>query len=146
MSVTHQAQQEMARAGFSPEDIAAMRRILELFFASWDSGGAVSVMAPVLQRCIAGKCLTPLTGADDEWMDVSAYSAADGTGPIWQNVRCSTVFKDYDRCYDIDTPGRPTITFPYWPERADIPFPTIEIHTPARVSKLGAWFARWRRR
>lgn len=114
----------MRLAGFEEADIDAMRRILDIFFERWDSGGAVWAMAPVLQRCIAGKCLTPLTGADDEWMDVSN---ASGGLPVRQNLRCSTVFSDETgRCYDIDTPGRPTITFPYMPDEIRVSSPVIE--------------------
>ncbi len=117
---------EMRLAGFSEKEVETMRKILRLFFDEWDSGGAVWAMAPVLQRCIAGKCLTPLTGAPEEWMDVS--EASQGKGPVRQNKRCSTVFTDEDgRCYDIDTPGRPTITFPYMPEEIRVSSPVIEI-------------------
>lgn len=122
------AESEMRRAKFGADDIEVMRQILTLFFDQWDSGGAVWVMAPVLQRCIAGKCLTPLTGADDEWEDVGALSNGE---PMRQNIRCSTVFSDGSgRCYDIDTPGRPTITFPYWPACANVSSPVIEISKP----------------
>jgi hypothetical protein len=38
--------------------------------------------------------LSPLTGADDEWNDVS-----DG---LWQNNRDSAVFKAKDGCYFIN--------------------------------------------
>lgn len=126
MSVIDTAVSEMKLAKFPDDEIEVMRKILGLFFETWDSGGAVWAMAPVLQRCIAGKCLTPLTGEDSEWMDVS--EASGGKGPVRQNKRCSTVFTDEDgRCYDIDTPGRPTITFPYWPEEARVPSPVIEV-------------------
>jgi len=118
MSVIDQAVLELKLANFQDNEIEVLRKILALFFETWDSGGAVWVMAPILQRCIAGKCLTPLTGADSEWMDVS--EGFGGKGPVKQNIRCSTVFTDEDgRSYDIDTPGRPTITFPYWPDNAD---------------------------
>ena len=129
MSMIEHAASEMKLAGFSANEVETMRKILALLFGTWDSGGAVWAMAPVLQRCIAGKCLTPLTGADDEWMDVS--EASGGRGPMRQNIRCSTVFSDEDgRCYDIDTPGRPTIAFPYMPDEIRVASPVIEIETP----------------
>jgi hypothetical protein len=67
--------------------------------------------------------LTPLTGDDDEWMEVG-----DG---MFQNIRCSHVFKNKDGAYDIDgrifrepngscyTNGksRVPVTFPYTPSR-----------------------------
>ncbi len=43
--------------------------ILETFFDQWDSGGAVYAVAPILQRLIAGKPLSPLT-ADEVWRDM----------------------------------------------------------------------------
>lgn len=124
MSIIAQAKEELRRANFGEQDSAVMIDILERFFEQWDSGGAVSVVAPVLQRLIAGKPLGPLTGDADEWMDVSEMSGR----VMYQNKRCSTVFKDGDRAYNIDTPGRPTITFPYWPE-SQISSPVIEIET-----------------
>ncbi len=125
MSMIQLAESEMKIAGFAPSEIETVRKILTLFFDEWDSGGAVWAMAPVLQRCIAGKCLTPLTGDESEWMDVSEYSG----GPMWQNLRCGTVFKDADHSYDIDTPGRPSITFPYWPKNSEVGSPVIEIES-----------------
>lgn len=128
MSVINQAVSELKLAKFPDNEIEVVRKILTLFFETWDSGGAVWAMAPVLQRCIAGKCLTPLTGEASEWMDVS--EASGGKGPVKQNIRCSTVSTDEDgRCYDIDTPGRPTITFPYWPDTAVVPSPVIEMES-----------------
>ena len=115
MSIIDQAKDELRRANFGEEDSAVMIGILETFFNQWDSGGAVSFAAPVLQRLIAGKPITPLTGEADEWEEV-------GPG-VFQNRRCSSVFKDphlHDGklAYDIDAPDcRAAISFPYWPGR-----------------------------
>lgn len=122
MSLIEHAKAELAAINFGDEDSAVMIEILERFFDQWDSGGAVSAVAPVLQRLIAGRPLSPLTGADDEWFDPL------GDGNLWQNRRCGTVFKEADgRVYDIDTPGRPLITFPYWPERAEVREPVMVV-------------------
>lgn len=128
MSIIAQAKDELRRANFGDEDSAVMIDILERFFAQWDSGGAVWAAAPVLQRLIAGKPLSPLTGDDDEWVDVGV---GDGT---LQNKRLSSVFKDPrfhggKLAYDLDNPKGPreAITFPYWPERAEVSAPTITI-------------------
>lgn len=103
-----------------------MIELLEKFFDQWDSGGAVWAVAPVLQRLIAGKCLSPLTGEDDEFGEV-----APG---VFQNKRVSSVFKDprfHDGklAYDLDNPlGRSVpITFPYWPEKAEVRSPVVEV-------------------
>lgn len=128
MSIVSQAKTELARINFGEEDSAVMIGLLETFFEQWDSGGAVHAVAPILQRLIAGKCLSPLTGGADEWFD-------HGDG-VRQNIRCGTVFMDprfHDGklAYDLDNPAGPreAIAFPYWPERADVGSPVIEIET-----------------
>ncbi len=126
MSIIEKAKVELEAIDFGAEDSAAMLEILRRFFDQWDSGGAVSVAAPVLHRLIAGKPLSPLTGADGEWM----YVAADHDGPLYQNKRCSTVFKDDRGAYDIDSGSRAPITFPYWPDRAEVPSPVMEFRIP----------------
>lgn len=130
MSIISQAKNELAAIDFGEEDSARMLQILELFFDQWDSGGAVAVAAPVLQRLIAGKPLGPLTGSDNEWVD-------HGDG-VFQNIRCGTVFKDprfHDGkfAYDLDNPdgARTAITFPYTPNRAEVRMPIYEIDTEA---------------
>jgi hypothetical protein len=130
MSIKGSARDEMMRVGFPEDEIKAIEQILDIFFDMWDSGGAVSVMAPVLQRLIAGKPLRPLTGEDSEWfihdMDDRCYA---------QNIRCGSVFKHRDgKCYDIDAddPNR-EITFPYSPKRAEVRSPVIEFEVPDAV-------------
>ncbi len=107
-----------------------MEKILNLFFDEWDSGGAVAVMQPVLMKLIAGKPLSPLTGTDEEWLEVM-----DG---VFQNKRCSTVFKDPrfhggKLAYDIDNPNGPrdAITFPYNPEEFRVRMPIFEFESEA---------------
>lgn len=128
MSLIEHAKSELKRINFGDEDSAVMIEILEKFFDQWDSGGAVHAVAPVLQRLIAGKNLSPLTGEDDEWMD-------HGNG-VFQNRRCGSVFKDPrfhegKLAYDIDRPGkmRDSIEFPYWPDRAEVASPVVVIET-----------------
>ena len=126
MSIIEQAKSELKRVNFGEEDSAVMIQILEMFFGHWDSGGAVHFAAPVLQRLIAGKCVTPLSGADDEWVD-------HGSG-VFQNIRCGSVFKDPrfhegKLAYDIDRRGneRDPIEFPYWPINWEVASPIVEI-------------------
>lgn len=123
MSIIEQAKTELAAINFGEDDSRVMIEILEKLFDQWDSGGAVSCVAPVLQRLIAGKPLSPITGADDEWF------VHDAAGCYAQNKRCSTIFKATKDgpAYDIDVDGRPPITFPYWPDRADIHPPIFEV-------------------
>jgi hypothetical protein len=119
MSIVDQAETELRLINFGDEDAAVMIAILRKFFDQWDSGGAVAVAAPVLMRCIAGKPLSPLTGDASEWVEVEPG--------VFQNRRCSTVFRQGGRAYDIDMPGRPTITFPYNPDKAEVRMPVFEI-------------------
>lgn len=128
MSIIAQAKEELKRINFGDEDSAVMIGILEKFFDQWDSGGAVHAVAPVLQRLIAGKCLSPLTGEPDEWIEHEPG--------VFQNRRVSSVFKDprfHDGklAYDLDNPAGPrtAISFPYWPDRAEVASPVIEIET-----------------
>lgn len=125
MSLIEHAKSELAAINFGKDDSRVMIEILEKFFDQWDSGGAVWAVAPVLQRLIAGKALSPLTGEDSEWFIHNC------DGMYAQNKRCSSVFKSTKDgpAYDIDVPGRPNITFPYWPDRADVPSPVMEIET-----------------
>ncbi len=119
MSILSRAKDELRRINFGEDDSRAMIEILERFFEQWDSGGAVWAAAPVLQRLIAGKPLSPLSGDNDEWREVG-----DG---VFQNLRCSSVFKRDGKIYDIDVEGRPQITFPYNPEKAVVKSPVVEI-------------------
>lgn len=126
MSLIESAKRELQLINFGDEDIEAMVSILERFFDQWDSGGAVYAVAPILQRLIAGKCLSPLTGEPDEWFD-----HGDGR---YQNLRVGSVFKDpryHDGklAYDLDNPRGPRepIEFPYYPERAQVSSPVVEI-------------------
>jgi hypothetical protein len=134
MSVIENAKIELAAINFGAEDTKVMIEILEKFFEQWDTGGAVHAVAPVLMRCIAAKPLSPLTGADSEWHDPF------GDGIMLQNVRCSSVFKDWRdesgqlssnagqgklNIHDIDNPSWDG-TFPYWTDRAEVASPVVE--------------------
>lgn len=127
MSIQDNAKIEMEAAGITGNDARTMSTILATFFQQWDSGGAVSVVAPVLQRLITGKPLTPLTGEDNEWHDPM------GGGEILQNIRCSTVFKyprKGNKVIDVDT-GK-MVTFPYSPEKAEIADPVVQFTITAK--------------
>lgn len=124
MSIIDQAKAEMERAGIVGDDAAAMVHILETFFNQWDSGGAVSVMQPVLVRLISGQPLSPLTGADDEWIERDFDQ-------IYQNARCSTVFKDAKDgpAYDTQSGRRVAVTFPYDPPTRVLGDPVLLVET-----------------
>jgi hypothetical protein len=123
MSIVSSAVAEMKAVGYEQGDIDAMQDIMRKFFDQWDSGGAVSVMIPVLDRLLRGLPLGPLTGSDDEWM---CGHFEEG---MCQNIRCGSVFKDTrdGRVYDIDNRAWDG-TFPYSPDQRN-PSPVVEIGT-----------------
>lgn len=128
MSIISHAQTELAAVNFGEEDSAIMLGLLRKFLDTWDSGGAVAVASDVFVRLLKGQPLGPLTGGDEEWLDVSHYSAGE---TVFQNKRCSSVFKDgTGRAYDIDAGNnRATITFPYDPTTRLPAMPVYEIET-----------------
>lgn len=127
------AQSELERAGmFDPDsDYAgalgqAVMEIMQKFSEQDFSGFAAGMATSMVERLSRFKILTPLTGDDDEWVEV-----ADG---IQQNKRCCSVFKEGGAAYDIDgkvfvfpdgcrtTRGgnHTPITFPYMPNEPEI--------------------------
>lgn len=129
MSVCDQALDEMTRAGFEEKDKVAVLAIMETFFKHWDSGGACSVMIPVLNRLLCGKPLGPLTGSEEEWFD---HGEMGDYKRMRQNKRCSSVFENTDQngvvtYRDVDNP-RWDGAFPYDPEAVP-PNPVIEVET-----------------
>ena len=77
---------------FIPEILA----ICEKFGNSGQSGGSAPYTATALAQAIKKLCLqesiSPITGIDEEWVDVSQY---DAEGKQWyQNSRCAAIFKD----------------------------------------------------
>ena len=79
---------------FIPEIIA----LCDKFGHSGQSGGSAPYTAKALAQAIEKLCLQkpigPITGIDDEWVDVSGYGDNHGKNDIkYQNSRCSTLFK-----------------------------------------------------
>jgi hypothetical protein len=63
------------------------------------SGSSFPYLMNLLNRVAYFKPLTPLTGEQDEWNDVSECSGE----PLWQNKRYSSIFKRADgTAYCID--------------------------------------------
>jgi hypothetical protein len=87
----------------------------------------------LLNQLVQGLPLTPLTGDDGEWLDVTTEDAPAGE-KLFQNVRCSRVFKHTTEagvdCFDVEgrvfvrpngeafTNGesRVKVAFPYMPK------------------------------
>jgi hypothetical protein len=69
----------------------------EEFAKEGHSGFSANYAINCLQKLLRWEPLSPLTGEDSEWNDVSEYSGEEQ----YQNRRCSRVFKDKDVAYDI---------------------------------------------
>lgn len=105
MSLYNFAVRELDLIGLTDEDDinAAMRKhilhMVEEFAKEGHSGLSAAYAISVLEKLLRFEPLTPLTGQEDEWVDVSEMS--DGT-PLFQNIRCSRVFKDESGAYDVE--------------------------------------------
>lgn len=108
--------------------------ILAMFAGQGHSGLSAAYCIGKVEQLANFEPLSPLTGEDDEWSNVSEASGM----PMWQNKRCSHVFKEGDgQAYDIDgkvfrdangccytnRDSRVFVTFPYTPktEYVDVP-------------------------
>jgi hypothetical protein len=130
------ARRELAllRSG-EPDDMqdAIERHIFKMlreFSKEGHSGFSAKYTINLLEKLLRFEPVTPLTGSDDEWMEVG-----DG---CFQNRRCGHVFKGEDgRAYDIDgrvfvepdgaaftsRDSRVYVTFPYVPKTEYVRLP-----------------------
>lgn len=128
MNLVEYAKSELNRIGRDEDGMQDMMNrdiisIVEMFSEQGHSGFSAGYALSALERLLRFKPLTPLTGEDDEWSDIS-----NGTQ---QNKRCSSVFRNADgTAHDIDgiivsdnggitwfSSGRfrREVTFPYTP-------------------------------
>lgn len=75
--------------------------LLDVFDGEGHSGSSAPYAINLFSTLAKFDPIVPLTGEDWEWHDVSDYGGRDN-GPVFQNRRCSHVFKDNDGAYDID--------------------------------------------
>lgn len=103
--VSH-AERELALAGMGPEAEDSMDRlmgqqildIVKLFSTHQHSGSSAVYAINLISPLLKFEPIQSLTGNDDEWEDVSAFGE-----PLWQNKRCSRVFKRADgTCFDVE--------------------------------------------
>jgi hypothetical protein len=136
------AKRELAAVGYDPNQKAEdpdkwiqqnLLDLLRVMSMQGHSGFSASYLVTTFAELARYQPLGPLTGADSEWVEV-------GNG-VWQNNRCSHVFKQADRfngqAYDIDgrifrepngctytsAESRVPITFPYKPTRVYVDVP-----------------------
>lgn len=130
------ARRELKAAGYIPLDQPqedgpnkwiqeSIIELLRVFAKQGHSGFSAPYCIDMFTKLAKFEPLGPLQGTDDEWTDVAEINGS----PMWQNKRCSHVFKDETGVYDIngrifrETDGccytsresRVYITFPYTP-------------------------------
>lgn len=136
MSLTDFARSELTAAGLFDKDTLyggmlgnAVMELVEKFSEQGHSGMSASIAVQAFERLARYEPLGPLTGADDEWTEVS-----EG---VFQNRRCSHVFKENGEAYDIygrifrepsgacftNRDSRVPVTFPYTPKREYVDVP-----------------------
>jgi len=116
---------EKDKDGMQEEMNKDILEIIEKFSNQGHSGFSAGYALNILDRLLRYKPISPLTGEDDEWMQVGGFP-----NPTYQNKRCSSVFKDENGCTDIDgivvsdnggiswfhsKRFEKEITFPYYP-------------------------------
>ena len=125
------ALRELKAVGYNVDDkddgpdkwiVKDILELLEVFAEQGHSGSSAPYCANAFKKLALFEPLGPLTGADDEWVEV-----APG---VFQNNRCSHVFKEGGLAYDIDgrifrdpdgscytsIDSRVNVTFPYTPK------------------------------
>ena len=130
-SLEFHAEQELRAAGLFDADSdygglvgGAVMELVKVFGRQGHSGASAPMVRGIFNKVAAFEPLGPLTGADDEWVNVH--------GDTYQNKRCSHVFKEGKggAAYDIDgrifrgpdglaytgRGSRVFITFPYSPK------------------------------
>lgn len=104
MSTIDYAERELDLIGMNDEEgINGMMRkhlihMVEEFAKEGHSGFSASYALSCLKRLLAFKPLSPLTGEEDEWTEVSEHMGHKS----YQNKRYSAVFKDETGTYNID--------------------------------------------
>lgn len=72
--------------------------MIEEFSKEGHSGFSASYAISILSKLMKYEPLSPLTGEDDEWVDVAKQNGST----LYQNNRASHVFKDDNGAYDIN--------------------------------------------
>lgn len=126
MTLMEHARQELQflRTGDSMNEKMAtdILTIVREFSKQGHSGFSANYAINALEKLLRYQPLRPLTGEDSEWVEV-------GSG-VYQNNRCSRVFKENGRAYDIEgrvfeepdgccftsKDSHVDVTFPYTPK------------------------------
>lgn len=135
-NILEHAKDELDRIGMtedSPDEMNVMMRkhilhMMNEFAEEGHSGFSASYAISILTKLMDFKPLSPLTGEDNEWVNIREY----GESPSWQNKRRSSVFKNADgTCYDIDGKVFWEWCMPY--EEGDKPYKSYYTNRDSRV-------------
>ena len=99
-------------------------KMVEVFSDEGHSGFSASYAAAILEKLLRFNPISPLTGEDSEWNLISEVEK------LYQNKRCSHVFKSNGKAYDLNgkvfiqengsaytsADSRVDVTFPYTPK------------------------------
>lgn len=111
MSLIKHAKEEFRAAGWMDENgkfndemqelvCNHLLELLEVFSAAGHSGFSGNYALGLFNKLVDFKPIAPITGADWEWVDVGRDG--DNGGVLYQNRRCSSVFKNETSAWDID--------------------------------------------
>jgi hypothetical protein len=104
-NILKHAERELSLIGYDGKDEcnnmakAAIMELLTTFANQGHSGFSANYVANIFNKLAKYETLSPLTGEDNEWNDVSNMSGDRKT--LFQNNRDSAVFKDDTGCYYI---------------------------------------------
>lgn len=99
-------------------------KLLDVFNGEGHSGTSAPYAICLFEKLANFKPVTPLTGKDSEWENVSELMGK----PLYQNKRASNVFKDGEEAYDIDG-----LVFWEWALYEDEPFKSYWTSKDSRV-------------
>lgn len=74
-------------------------KVIQTFSEAGHTGFTANYALSILDRLLRFKPISPLTGEDDEWENVSSYQEGK---TLYQNKRCPSVFKDDNHAYFVE--------------------------------------------
>lgn len=76
--------------------------LIKVFSDEGHSGSTAPYTIDLFKKLAMFEPIVPLTGEDWEWTEIAREMSGSNNGTVYQNKRCSRVFKDDDGAYDID--------------------------------------------
>lgn len=76
--------------------------LIKVFSDEGHSGSTAPYTIDLFKKLAMFEPIVPLTGEDWEWTEIAREMSGSNNGTVYQNKRCSRVFKDDDGAYDIN--------------------------------------------